>query len=81
VKSLALQLLDGFHSHISAKLLLRPSVGELRWGKVKHPTGFTGLHCVAYLGITEIVETLLDLKPWDVDKADFGGRTPATLGF
>ena len=76
VKSLALQLLDRFDSHISAKLLLRPHVYWLRSGVVKLPEGFTGIHGVAYLGIDEIAEALLDTRDWDVDKVDFEGCTP-----
>ena len=76
VKSLALQLLDGFDSHISAKLLLRSNVLELMIGLVRLAKGFTGLHCVAYLGIDGIAKALLDMKDWDVDQADFVGHTP-----
>ena len=76
VKSLALQLLDKFDRHILGKLLLRRHVSKLRWGVGELPEGFTGLHCVAYLGIDEIAEALLDTKDWDVDKADFKGCTP-----
>ena len=76
VKSLALQLLDEFDSHISAGLLLRPHVHELRRVVAGHIKGFTGLHCVAYLGIEWFAEALLDMKDWDVDKPDLVGRTP-----
>jgi len=76
VKSLALQLLDGFDSHISAALFLRQRRDELAWQVVGLPEGFTGLHCAAYLGIDEIAEALLDMKAWDIDKPDFVGRTP-----
>jgi len=76
VKSLALQLLDKFDNHVSAMLLLRPHVDELRRTIAEHPKGFTGLHCVAYLGVDEIAEALLDTRDWDVDKTDLVGRTP-----
>jgi len=72
VKSLALHLLDGFESHISASLLLGMPKGDLA-GSL---TRFTGLHCVAYLGVHEIAEALLDIRDWDVDMADCWGRTP-----
>jgi len=72
VKSLALQLLDGFDSHISACLLLCILPGELAGSR----TGFTGLHCMAYIGVDEIAEALLDIRDWDVDGADCWGRTP-----
>ena len=76
VKSLALQLLDEFDSHISAKLLLLPHILELMIGLVRLAKGFTGLHCVAYLGIDEVAKALLDTKDWDFDQADFVGHTP-----
>ena len=76
MKSLALQILDRFDSHISAKLLLRPHVYKLWSGVGELPEGFTGLHCVAYLGINDIAEALLDTRDWDVDKTDLKGHTP-----
>jgi len=76
VKSLALQLLEECESHILVRLLLHQHIFELRWGMVGLGKGFTGLHCVAYLGISEIAEALLNMKPWDVDKPDFLGCTP-----
>ena len=76
VISLALRLLDEFDSHISSKFLLIPHIYELQWGMEESAQGFTGLHCVAYLGVNEIAEALLDMKNWDVDKTDFEGCTP-----
>ena len=72
VKSLTLQFLEEFNNHISAKLLLRPHVFELKW-TIELPEGFTGLRCVAYLGANEVANALLDAKEWDVDKADLLG--------
>jgi len=76
VKSLALRVLDRFDSHILAKVFLCRYVNELRWGLARVDKGFSGLHYVAYLGIDEIAEALLDMKAWDVDKPDFIGHTP-----
>ena len=76
IKSLALQLLDGFDSHISAHLLLRQRPNSPVWMEVVLPQGFTGLDCVAYLGLDEIAEALLDMRDQDVDKAGFEGCTP-----
>jgi len=79
VKSRALQLLDGFESHISAKLLLLPHFNqfgrELPWS-LHSPEGFTGLHCVAFLGLNEIAHAVLNIRDWDVDKADSTCCTP-----
>ena len=76
VKSLALQLLDQY-DHISAKLLL---INEGLWPSFRHdqnpPEGFTGLHCVAYLGTYEIAIALIEMKNWDVNEVDCLHRTP-----
>jgi len=76
LKSLALQLLDKFDSHISAKLLLHPHADSPYWRVDELPRRFTGLHCVAYLGTDEIAKALLDAKNWDVNMTDCLGRTP-----
>jgi len=77
VKSLALDLLERYDSHISAKLLL------MEWKALPwyfdlgdRPEGFTGLHCIAFLGANEIAIFLMKMKSWDVNKTDFTGRTP-----
>jgi len=68
VKQLALRLLGRDGDHISADILLREeSVDFLsRWERYhsKHPDlrGFTGLHCAAYMGITEIAIAMIDMK-------------------
>ena len=71
VKSLALQFFDGFDGHISTIFILeRDDVA-----RILHQ-GFTELHCVAFLGVDEIAEALLDIRDWDVDRADSWGCTP-----
>ena len=76
VISLALQLLDKFGGHVSAKLLLLGGFGEW-WGGWLYSEGFTGLHCAAYLGLDEIAVALLGgVGGCDADMADGGGRTP-----
>ena len=76
VKLLALQLLGKFGRHISANLVLRQeSKNEV--GGWRHSEGFTGLHCVAYLGLDEIAIALLDLGEGSgIDIVDGIGRTP-----
>jgi len=76
VKSLALQLLGKFGGHISAKLLLWENFNW--WERQRrHSEGFTGLHCAAYLGLEEIVISLLEEdKGCSADMADARGRTP-----
>ena len=82
VKQLALRLLRRDAGHISADILLREeSVDFLsfsdRWYGI-HPDlrGFTGLHCAAYMGITEIAIAMIDMKVWDLNGRDSNGATP-----
>jgi len=82
VKILALKLLNGFDKHISAQLLLLHYNGDRGWGpyfeRTGGPTGFTGLHGVAFLGIAEIVAALLETREWDVNAVDCMGSTALT---
>jgi len=82
IKILALKLLDRFDEHISAHLLL---LHNWSWSFVvpyysgaTGPTGFTGLHGAAFLGIVEIVAAVLDMKEWDVNAADCMGSVALT---
>ena len=82
VKILALMLLDKFDEHLSAQLLLLCYNQDRISGPYFHglggPTGFTGLHGVAFLGIAEIVAPVLEMKEWDVNAADCMGSTALT---
>src|SRR5205807_10256364 len=80
VSPLALQLLDGFEQHISSQLLWLQYDKDMYWGERYFdtrggPTGFTGLHGAAFLGIVEIVAALLEMKEWDINATDGIGRT------
>ena len=79
VKRLALELLDRFDEHISAQLLLLRSHQTRSSGpyfdSARGPTGFTGLHGVAFLGIAEMAAAVLDIKEWDINAADCMGST------
>ena len=63
---LALRLLGRFDEHISSKVLLLHYNQDTHWGPYFHgaeePTGFTGLHGATFLGIAEIVSTILEMK-------------------
>jgi len=78
-KILALRLLDRFDKHASAQLLLLHYKRDGHWcpnfNGARGPTGFTGLHGVAFLGIVEIVGTVLEMKKWDVNATDCMGST------
>jgi len=82
VKILALMLLDKFDEHLSAQLLLLRYNQDRISGPYFHglggPTGFTGLHGVEFLGIAEIVASVLERKKWDVNAADCTGNTALT---
>jgi len=83
VKILALKLLDRFDEHISAGLLL---LHNDEYGFIYtdfpqmaiEPTGFTGLHGVAFFGIAEIVPPVLDMNEWDIKAVDRLGCTALT---
>jgi len=77
---LALGLLIEFEQHISSQLLLLRYDEDRRWwepgfDRMRGPTGFTGLHAAASLGIVEIVAALLAKKGWDINATDTMGRT------
>ena len=78
-KMLALRLLDRFDEHIAAQLLLLRYNQDREYGLsfdwTGGPTGFTGLHGVAFLGIVEVVAAVLVMKKWDVNAADCTGST------
>jgi len=81
IKLLALRLLNGFDEHISAQLLLLRGRGvywDPFYDGAGGPTGFTGLHGMAFLGIVEIAAAVLDMKKWDVNAVDCTGSTALT---
>ena len=74
VKSLALRLLDGYENHVSAAVLWRRRMREWEW--MEDIQGISGLHCIAFWGIAEIVTTMLEMKVWDVNWRDSRGQSP-----
>jgi len=77
VKTLALELLNGYDKHISSKIALLHGVKPWDWpfDPEDTPRGFTGLHGAAYHGCTDITVTLLETYEWDVQTTDFNGNT------
>jgi len=74
-KTMALELLCQFDSHISAKSLWKSVNGEppfLYYGSEP----FSALHCISYFGIPEVANTLIDMNRWDVNLRDSLGMTP-----
>ena len=81
VKALALKLLSRFDGHISARLMLLHYNDDRRSGPSPYEvgaTGFTGLHAVAFLGISAIAAPVLKMKDWDVNASDCTGGTALT---
>ena len=79
VKILALRLLDRFDEHTSTQLLLLNYKKDCGSGPyfspTGGPTGFTGLHGVAFLGIVEIVAAVFEMGEWDINAAGCTGNT------
>jgi len=82
IKILALRLLDTFDEHISAQLPLLHHRWDGSQGPhfdgVGGPTGFTGLHGAAFLGVMGVVPSVLVMKKWDVNSGDCMGMTALT---
>ena len=83
VKHLAIGHLERDANHISADILLREENVEFlcrvdRYYRKENPDlhGFTGLHCISYMGITEIAIDMVNMKRWDLNGRDSKGATP-----
>ena len=76
VKTFALELLDQFDGHISAKSLWNSINAESPSDYYRCDNPFSALHCISYFGITEIANTLIKMKRWDVNQRDSAGMTP-----
>jgi len=74
-RSLALKLLQQYDGHISTNFLLA-EVPHLDLAGFGTCFPFSGLHCVSFLGIAELISALLGLGCHDINGEDFGGRTP-----
>ena len=79
IRILSLRLLARFDEHVSAQLLLlRGDRDRPYFDGTGGPTGFTGLHGVAFLGIAGVVSALLDMKEWGANAFDCMGMTALT---
>ena len=78
----ALRLLRRDADHISTNIFVRENkFGFWDWQdryRGGHPDlrGFTGLHCIAYMGVAEIAGAMVDMKIWDLNGRDSKGATP-----
>ena len=75
-KTVALELLCQFDSHISAKSLWKSINSEYPFYYRCGDKPFSALHCVSYFGIPEVASTLIKMNRWDVNLRDSLGMTP-----
>ena len=75
-KTLALQLLGQFDSHISAETLWKSiNRGSPRYTYASDKP-FSALNCISYFGIAEVANILIKMNRWDVNQRDGVGMTP-----
>ena len=75
-KTMALELLCQFHSHISARSLWQSIHAESPFMYRCGDKPFFALHCVSYFGIPDVVNALIEMNRWDVNQRDRLGMTP-----
>ena len=74
-KQLALRLFDDYSNHISTEILLK--TGRLRfYFRFGRHFLFSGLHCASFLGIADIVASLVEVEGCDVNQTDCIRNTP-----
>jgi len=75
-KTLALEFLDQFDSHISAKSLWRSISRGLIVEYTPSHKWFSALHCISYFGIADVAYPLIKMNRWDVNQQDRACMTP-----
>jgi len=73
-KSLALELLRVYDSHISSVLLSERN--RPWWFSPRSHGSFPGLHCASYFGIYEFMTALMQMEGCDINQGDWMGFTP-----
>ena len=87
VKHLAISHLERDANHISADILLREETVDFwSWGYRRNGIppdlhGYTGLHCIAYMGITDILTDMVNMKRWNLNGRDSQSATPLIWAF
>ena len=74
----ALQFLDQFNGHISAKSLWKSTNDGWPFAYCSGDQTFSALHCISYFGIPEVTYTLIKMRRWDMNQRDSLGVTPLT---
>jgi len=80
VKTLALNLLNRYESHISAVSLLEQELYPRYSGLITPSPLFSGLHCASFFGIVELVTILINTEGYKINQQDCTDRTPLTWG-
>ena len=75
-KTLVLELLGRWDSHIAAKYLWKSVKKGLPYYCYATDKPFPGLHCISYFGIADVADTLIQMNRWDVNQRDSAGMTP-----
>ena len=71
----ALELLDQFDSHISAKFLWKSVSRKIVVEYTPARGPFSALHCISYFGIAGVTDILIRMSRWDVNQRDSAGVT------
>jgi len=79
VRALALDLLNQYEDHLSALSLSKQILQPRYFRGTATPPRFSGLHCVCFFGIQELVTALLNAKGYELSQADCAGNTPLLL--
>ena len=74
-RSLALERLQGYDSHVSTRLLSRELKGLYLWNPVADYR-FSGLHLASFFGISKLVAALIEMECCDTNGGDFWGCSP-----
>ena len=72
----ALQLLDQFDNHISARSLWKTINDGRPFSSYSTGKPFSALHCISYFGIPEVSHALIKMNRRDVNQRDSLGVTP-----
>jgi len=75
-KTFALELLGDWDSHTAAKYLWESIIEVSPYYYYPGNKSFTALHCISYLGIADVADTLIQMNRWDVNQKDGAGMTP-----
>ena len=73
---LAKELLDQYENHVAANSLFEQILHPDDFVEFNAPSLFSGLHCVSFFGIVDVMTGLLETQSCDVNKGDYADITP-----